>query len=65
MGKEGLGLEIPCGEVLAEFIFGPGELRFDRAKRPGEQRGNFGVREPLLVVQMDRELFVRGEVAEG
>lgn len=61
-GASGLG--IPYGEEVAELFFAAREVSFHRAKRPVKEAGDFRMREALLVVEVDRELFVGGELAE-
>ncbi len=43
---------------MAEAGFTAGEVSFHRAKRPVKERGDFGVREALLISEMQRETFV-------
>ncbi len=50
--------------MLTKFIFSAGEVSFNRAERPGKERGDFAVREALLEAEVNRELFVGGECAQ-
>lgn len=50
---------------MAKFFFAAGEVSFDRAERPGKECGDFLVRKPLTIAEVQRELFVGAEVLQG
>jgi len=55
------GLRIPWREERAEFFAAAVEVGFDGAEWAGEHRGDFGMGEALLIMQVKGGLFVGGE----
>lgn len=55
---------VPCGEEVTETFLSAGEVSFHRAPRPVKERGDFAVRDALLLAEIERDALIGVEVSE-